>query len=80
MLWLAYATTQRHALGMKHDRQDGKFSQVLKWVGYLTAIFSFCATLLGTRTRSGPMSCKSSIARRPTGKCERSTKCQKSRT
>lgn len=32
---------------MKHDRQDGKFSQVLKWVGYLTAIFSLCATLLG---------------------------------
>ncbi len=32
---------------MKKDRQDGKFSQVLKWVGYLTAIFSLCATVWG---------------------------------
>ncbi len=32
---------------MKKDRQDGKFSRVLKWVGYLTAIFSLCATVAG---------------------------------
>lgn len=32
---------------MKKDGQGGKFSQVLKWVGYLTAIFSLCATIVG---------------------------------
>lgn len=32
---------------MKQDRKDGKFSRILKWVGYLTAIFSLCATIWG---------------------------------
>lgn len=32
---------------MKNDRQDGKSSRILKWVGYLTAIFSLCATVAG---------------------------------
>jgi hypothetical protein len=32
---------------MKNNQQDGKFSLVLKWVGYLTAIFSLCATVVG---------------------------------
>src|SRR5690242_14833499 len=35
------------ALQMKKDGKDGKFLQVLKWVGYLTAIFSLCATIWG---------------------------------
>src|SRR5262249_35704763 len=35
------------ALQMKQQAKDGKFSQVLKWVGYLMAIFSFCATVWG---------------------------------
>lgn len=35
------------ALQMKQDGKDGKFSRVLKWVGYLTAIFSLCATIGG---------------------------------
>ena len=35
------------ALQMKKDRKDGKLSRVLKWVGYLTAIFSLCATVWG---------------------------------
>jgi len=35
------------ALQMKKDGKDGQFSQVLKWVGYLTAIFSLCATIAG---------------------------------
>jgi tetratricopeptide (TPR) repeat protein len=38
------------ALQMKKDGKDGKdgqFSQILKWVGYLTAIFSLCATVWG---------------------------------
>ena len=30
---------------MKEDRQGRGFSQLIKWVGYLTAIFSLCATL-----------------------------------
>jgi tetratricopeptide (TPR) repeat protein len=33
---------------MKKDRQDRGFSQLIKWVGYLTAIFSLCATLFAT--------------------------------
>lgn len=32
---------------MKKDGKEGQFSQVLKWVGYLTAIFSLCATIAG---------------------------------
>jgi hypothetical protein len=32
---------------MKKDMKDGRFSQVLKLVGYLTAIFSLCATVWG---------------------------------
>ncbi len=32
---------------MKKAQTDGKVSAVLKWVGYLTAIFSLCATLAG---------------------------------
>ena|SRR5689334_1958970 len=32
---------------MKQDGKDGNFSPVLKWVGYLTAIFSLCATIWG---------------------------------
>jgi hypothetical protein len=32
---------------MKQDGKDGNFSRVLKWVGYLTAIFSLCATIWG---------------------------------
>jgi tetratricopeptide (TPR) repeat protein len=32
---------------MKNERQDGGFSRVLKWAGYLTAIFSLCATVVG---------------------------------
>jgi len=35
------------AFQMKQQAKDGKFSQVLKWVGYLTAIFSLCATVWG---------------------------------
>ena len=35
------------ALQMKQDGKDGKFSRILKWVGYLTAIFSLCATVWG---------------------------------
>jgi hypothetical protein len=35
------------ALQMMKDGKDGQFSQVLKWVGYLTAIFSLCATVWG---------------------------------
>jgi len=32
---------------MKEKSQGGKFSQALKWVGYLTAILSLCATIGG---------------------------------
>jgi tetratricopeptide (TPR) repeat protein len=32
---------------MKKDGKDGRFSQILKWVGYLTAIFSLCGTVVG---------------------------------
>lgn len=32
---------------MRKDGQSGGLSQVLKWVGYLTAIFSLCATVWG---------------------------------
>lgn len=32
---------------MKKERKDGRFSQFLKWVGYLTAIFSLGATIAG---------------------------------
>jgi len=32
---------------MKKERAGGKFSQVIRWVGYLTAIFSLCATVFG---------------------------------
>ena len=39
------ARTNFGVLEMK--KQDGKFPQVLKWVGYLTAIFSLCATVWG---------------------------------
>jgi len=35
------------ALQMKHQAKDSKFSQFLKWIGYLTAIFSLCATVWG---------------------------------
>lgn len=35
------------ALQMKQEPKDSKFSQLLKWVGYLTAIFSLCATVWG---------------------------------
>ena len=35
------------ALQMKKDGKDSGFSRVLKWVGYLTAIFSLCATVWG---------------------------------
>jgi len=35
------------ALQMKQQAKDSKFSQFLKWVGYLTAIFSLCATVWG---------------------------------
>jgi hypothetical protein len=35
------------ALQMKKDGKDSGFSRVLKWVGYLTAIFSLCATAWG---------------------------------
>ena len=35
------------ALQMKKDGKDGRFSQFLKWVGYLTAIFSLGATIAG---------------------------------
>lgn len=35
------------ALQMKPQAKDSKFSQFLKWVGYLTAIFSLCATVWG---------------------------------
>jgi hypothetical protein len=32
---------------MDREHKDGTFSQVLKWVGYFTAIFSLCATVAG---------------------------------
>jgi hypothetical protein len=32
---------------MKEKSKGSKFSQVLKWVGYLTAILSLCATVAG---------------------------------
>jgi hypothetical protein len=32
---------------MKAKPRDGKFSQLLKWIGYATAILSFCGTLYG---------------------------------
>jgi tetratricopeptide (TPR) repeat protein len=32
---------------MKKDGQVSRLSQILKWVGYLTAIFSLCATVFG---------------------------------
>lgn len=35
------------ALQMKQDGKGGKFSGVLKWIGYLTAIFSLFATIWG---------------------------------
>jgi len=35
------------ALQMKQEGKDSKFSRALKWVGYLTAIFSLCATVWG---------------------------------
>lgn len=35
------------ALQMKQEAKVSKFSQLLKWVGYLTAIFSLCATVWG---------------------------------
>lgn len=35
------------ALQMKQEAKVSRFSQLLKWVGYLTAIFSLCATVWG---------------------------------
>jgi len=35
------------AFQMKQQAKDSKFSQFLKWVGYITAIFSLCATVWG---------------------------------
>lgn len=35
------------ALNMKEQSEGSKFSQVIKWVGYLTAILSLCATIAG---------------------------------
>jgi hypothetical protein len=34
-------------LKVKRERKDSKISQVLKWVGYVAAILSLCATLAG---------------------------------
>ena len=34
-------------LNMKEESEGSKFSPVIKWVGYLTAISSLCATIAG---------------------------------
>lgn len=32
---------------MTKEQRDNNFSRIIKWVGYLTAIFSLCATVIG---------------------------------